>query len=85
MYESPIKLIQQQMNTEIESEVFNAIIKVGVDVNKEELLKALQYDREQYQKGYNDGVKDFAERVKILLFNYHDSDIDELAKEMESD
>jgi hypothetical protein len=82
MYESPIKLIRQ-MDTEIENELFKAVLKVGVDVNQEELIKALQYDRDQYKKGYNDGVKEFAERVKILLFNYHDSDVDELANEME--
>lgn len=82
MYESPIKLIRQ-MDTEIENELFKAVLKVGVDINQEELIKALQYDRDQYAKGYNDGVKEFADRVKILLFNYHDSDIDELANEME--
>lgn len=28
--------------------------KCGVNVDKEELLKALKYDREQYEKGYRD-------------------------------
>jgi hypothetical protein len=29
---------------------------VGYSVEKEELIKALQYDRQQYEKGYQDGL-----------------------------
>ena len=32
-------------------------------VNKEELLKALKYDRGQYYRGYNDAVDEFSERL----------------------
>lgn len=68
MYEEPIKLIETQMRTAIENEIFRAIKEVGVDVNKEELIKALQYDRHQYSKGYKDGYEDgmtaIAERLK---------------------
>lgn len=53
-YQSPIEVIQTQMRNQIEGEIFKAVINVGVNVDKEELLKALQYDREQYQKGYKD-------------------------------
>ena len=31
--------------------------QVGFAVDKDELLKALQYDRDQYKKGYEDGLK----------------------------
>ena len=59
MYESPIELITSQVYHSIieqqENQVYQAIQNVGVNVDKEELLKALKYDREQYQKGYNDG------------------------------
>lgn len=55
MYEAPIKLIKQQMETEIEGMVLRAVQRVGVDVNKEELMRALEYDRGQYTKGYRDG------------------------------
>ena len=54
MYKSPIDLIVGQMNIQFEGEVCKAVQNVGVDVDKDELLKALQYDRGQYQKGYND-------------------------------
>ena len=53
-YQSPIEVIQTQMRNKIEGEVYKAVMNVGVNVDKEELLKALQYDREQYQKGYKD-------------------------------
>lgn len=54
MYQSPINLIVDQMRTQMEDEIFKAVQNVGVYVDKDELLKALQYDRDQYQKGYND-------------------------------
>lgn len=53
-YQSPIDLIIGQMNLALEGEICKAVQNVGVYVDKEELLKALQYDREQYQKGYKD-------------------------------
>ena len=42
------------MRNQIEGEIYKAVMNVGVNVDKEELIKALQYDREQYQKGYKD-------------------------------
>ena len=53
-YQSPIDLIVGQMNLNFENEICKAVQNVGVCVDKEELLKALQYDRKQYQKGYSD-------------------------------
>ena len=53
-YQSPIDLVMGQMNLALEGQICKAVQNVGVNVNKEELLKALQYDRGQYQKGYND-------------------------------
>lgn len=62
LYKSPIELIcdniQTQMEREEEKMVMKAIRKVGVNVDKEELIKALQYDRKQYKKGYDDGYAD---------------------------
>ena len=68
MYESPVNIIYGEMQTQIEGDVFKAIQNVGIDVNKEELIKALQYDREQYSKGYKDGyakaIDDFLEEME---------------------
>ena len=32
------------------------ICEYGIEVDKEELIKALNYDRNQYEKGYNDAL-----------------------------
>ena len=61
-YESPIQRIFDEMQTQMIQQEENQMMMhvrqaVGFDVDKEELLKALQYDREQYKKGYADGLK----------------------------
>ena len=67
MYECPIKFnfgdIQMQIMKQQENEVYMAIQKCGVDVDKEELKRALQYDREQYEKGYEDAVREVKEDI----------------------
>lgn len=67
MYESPINQILGEMQITCENECMKAVQSVGFDVNKEELLKALKYDRNQYEKGYKIGYQkallDFAEKL----------------------
>ena len=65
MYISPINITQEWERKEpnsfgekLDDIILSAIHKVGVEVNKEELIKAMQYDRNQYEKGYEDGKKD---------------------------
>ena len=102
MYEPPIEILKcvensiKKENEFIENEVYSRILKVGVNVDKEELIKALQYDREQYNKGYADGFEKgiikFAEMVKAKLHflpitamqerYITESEIDNLVKEM---
>lgn len=55
MYKSPIELISGELRTEIKNKISKSIQDVGVSVDKEELIKALAYDRQQYEKGYEDG------------------------------
>ena len=64
MYESPINQILGEMQTTYENECIKYVQSVGFDVNKEELTKALMYDRNQYEKGYNDAVEEFREYLK---------------------
>ena len=67
MYEGPISIIERTVNDLVakqEEGVYCMIQEYGISVEKEELLKALAYDRDQYNKGYDDGVREFAERVK---------------------
>jgi len=60
-YESPIEVIynrlQEQITMDFENNCIKAVQQYGFNVNKEELKKALQYDRGQYEKGYNDAIK----------------------------
>lgn len=58
MYKSPIDLIYDHLVTEQENEVFKAVVRCGIDVDKDELIKALAYDRRQYDLGYADGKMD---------------------------
>lgn len=77
-YESPIEVIYQdiyhRINVDLEDNIYKAVINCGIQVDKEELIKALKYDRKQYDKGYRSGVKEFAEYLK----NFDAIDVDEL-------
>ena len=92
MYKSPIDLVVNQVQKIIleqqENQVSQAIQNIGVKVDKKELIKALKYDREQYQNGYNDGYTDGAnamlEKIKANLqgligLNYLDALYGEMA------
>lgn len=60
MYESPIEMIMEDIQTQIvkqqENDIYQAVQRYGIVIDKEELIKALQYDREQYTKGYKDAL-----------------------------
>lgn len=62
MYKSPIELmitdIQHQIAKEQDNEIYKAVVHYIPNIDKEELLRALQYDRDQYNKGYADGKAD---------------------------
>ena len=62
MYKSPIEIVMeelfQKMDEDFENSVFKAVQKVGINVDKEELLKALIYDRGQYDEGYEDAMNE---------------------------
>lgn len=55
MYQSPIEAIVKDWKLSVEKEVLKAVQKVGINVDAEELRKALVFDRGQYDKGYADG------------------------------
>ena len=59
MYESPIELVYHETFPKLikqqEDLIMRGCLDMGVYVDKEELVKALQYDRGQYEKGFADG------------------------------
>lgn len=73
-YEAPIEInIEEDFPdpgamavSEIENMISSAVLKVGITVDKEELIKALRYDRGQYEKGYADGKCDAAAAIEAL-------------------
>lgn len=73
MYQSPIEKfygdIQSQIEQKIEQDENQLMMQlrqeIGYTVDKEELIKALQYDRQQYDKGYQDGLKHLSEDTVI--------------------
>ena len=62
MYKSPIEMlisdIQHQIVNQQDEQIYQAVVHYIPNVNKAELLRALQYDRNQYEKGYMDGKRD---------------------------
>jgi len=87
MYESPVsmtirRVIEDSKNA-IESVVCNAAFEMGIEIDKGELLKALTYDRDQYNNGYADGKADATPKwisvksklppreLKVLAVNGH--------------
>lgn len=69
MYQSPIEKFYGDIKSQIEQKIEqdeNQLMmqlrqEIGYAVDKEELIKALQYDRQQYEKGYQDGLKHLSE------------------------
>ena len=68
MYESPIDIIISDMQTKMveqqENMILEAVKNVGINVDKDELIKALQHDRHQYTKGYEDATYKVREQIK---------------------
>ena len=56
-YKSPIELIYSDIQMKLEDSACEAVQSVGVNVDKDELIKALQYDRDQYNKGFVAGYE----------------------------
>lgn len=76
MYESPIDIqeltrdIQEKIKQDQEEKVMECICEYGINVDKEELIKALQYDRNQYKKGFADALDRIREEIMELDVDY---------------
>lgn len=80
MYKSPIELIYESIQSQLDECIYKEIQKVDIKVDKEELLKALAYDREQYKKGYEDAKAEMehGQWVEKKVGNVEDWGIDML-------
>jgi len=64
--------IQKDINEKQEQAVYNAIkCQMAVEVDKDELMRALAYDRHQYDEGYRDGYAtakaEFDEKIEKAI------------------
>jgi hypothetical protein len=67
MYEAPIQITYGQIKKMMEDGVLRAVQSYGVKVDKPELLRALQYDRGQYEKGRQEGRAEVVHRIRRYL------------------
>ena len=72
-YQSPIDKIYGDIEHQIiqqdeEHLLFTVNQAIGYEVDKDELIKALQYDRDQYSKGFRDAKKQILEKI-YEMFN----------------
>lgn len=58
MYENPIEILYGKIQCDIEDGIYKAVQHAGITVNRDELIKALKYDRGQYEKGYEDAKRE---------------------------
>ena len=62
MYKTPVEIIYERVDRVVkdaqeilDDHIMKEILRVGVVVDKDELIRAMHYDRRQYEKGYQDG------------------------------
>lgn len=74
MYKSPIEIKLNDIVSDTVEKADEYIVRfvqqVGVNVDKDELIKALKFDREQYEKGWNDRDNEIV-RCKDCKYNYN--------------
>ena len=65
-YKSPIEILMKEAKLDFENGIYNAIQEYEINVDKDELIKALNYDREMYKKGYNDAIHDLMDKLNDM-------------------
>ena len=73
-YDPPISLALAEFQNGVEEQLGNGVVEylysIDIHVDKEELIKALQYDRGQYEKGYQDGCRDSRKHGRWIPIQY---------------
>lgn len=72
MYKSPIEVIYGQTMKTMDDDIFRAVCSYDINVDRDELIRALKYDRDQYNRGYEDGKRDALAdlvRCKDCIYN----------------
>lgn len=66
-YELPIEIIRRETEMQVENEVYKEVQKYDIRIDKEEMIKALNYDRGQYEKGYWDSSDKYERALDKIL------------------
>lgn len=73
-YLSPINIwiteVDKDFQNQVDEQVYKEVLNVGVSVDKKELIKALKYDRDQYNKGFKDGVESIIDNLREVIARY---------------
>lgn len=80
MYKSPIEIIWNDIVSDAVGKADEYLIRcvrqAGVNVDRDELVKALKYDRGQYEKGWNDREAEIVRCKDCIRFEDEDEDGD---------
>lgn len=73
MYESPIEIMMHDIQEQIIEQRENSIMcqikeQMGINIDKDELMKALCYDRDQYHKGIEDAKQTLCRVCRFRRF-----------------
>lgn len=72
-YNDPISVtiedIKHGLENSLEEQIYTAVANVEINVDKEQLIKALAYDRQQYEKGYHDGYKKAITDMRQVMYD----------------
>lgn len=83
-YVSPIKQYVQEAEVQrIEDLIVQVSQKVGYSVDKEQLIRALNYDRNQFKKGFIAGKQSAEDKLKAAITKLRET-IDALESEVSS-
>lgn len=80
-YKPVVEIMSDGFRSQIEGDVFRIIHSYGINVDKGELIKALQYDRQQYEKGFIDGCRGSVADIKAEVAREIFEQIGEYASE----
>lgn len=64
-YRAPFHVIAQDIGYKLDGEIMMAVANVGIEVDKQELLAALNRERDQYKIGFRDGYTAFKRYLKM--------------------
>ena len=76
-WNSPITVIEeitQKITHDKDEHIFEAVLSEGISVDRDELSKALRYDRDQYYKGYIAGKTEALREGYVSVVRCRDCD-----------